>query len=130
MHFDSYVLDTKCIIYKKYHFASVFFEVNFGVIPMARLYKDQPLKQVLLRIPEEMRSALEKSAEAHGRSLTAEVIARLETTFGGNEPWLSKIQSSPQIQIEKKLLATEVKLELLIDDLTERVAALEKAKRD
>lgn len=95
---------------------------------MSRPYKDQPLKQVLLRIPEEMRAELEASAEAHGRSLTAEVIARLEMTFGGNEPWLSKIQRSPQVQIEKKLLATEVRLEQLIDDVNRRVAALEKAK--
>ena len=95
---------------------------------MSRPYKDHPLKQVLLRIPEEMRLALETSAEANGRSLTTEVIARLEMTFGGNEPWLSKIQRSPQIQTEKKLLATEVRLEQLIDDLSKRVIALEKAK--
>lgn len=95
---------------------------------MSRPYKDQPLKQVLLRIPEEMRGALEGSAEANGRSLTAEVIARLETTFQGTEPWLSKIQRSPEIQLEKKLLAVEVRVEQQLDKLTKRIKALEKSK--
>jgi hypothetical protein len=99
---------------------------------MSKTYPGRALKQVLLRIPEEMRDRLEASAQENGRSLTAEVIARLESTFPRSETWLSKVQQSPTIKMEKRLLGLEVELEEKIEGLRaslndheKRIAALE-----
>lgn len=89
---------------------------------MSKTYPSQNLKQVLLRIPEQMRAALQNAADENGRSLTAEVLARLETTFPQDEDWLSKMQKSPTIQIERRLISVDARL----DDIEARLAKLEK----
>lgn len=93
---------------------------------MSKTYPSQTLKQVLLRIPEEMRDALETAAKENGRSLTAEVLARLETTFPTNEPWLSQMQHSPTIRLEKQMMKDRADLEQRIDDLGKEVTAIKR----
>ncbi|MEX0404062.1 Arc family DNA-binding protein [Aquibium sp. LZ166] len=91
---------------------------------MSKTYPSQSLKQVLLRIPDEMRDKLEEAAKENGRSLTAEVIARLESTFPASEPWLSRMQRSPSIKIEKRLLAVEAGLEGRLEALEKQLSVL------
>jgi len=47
------------------------------ILAMAR---DDP--QINLRIPADLKDRLDRASEKHKRSLTAEVVARLEETFG------------------------------------------------
>lgn len=83
--------------------------------------------QLLLRFPEssDLRERLNMLAVGNNRSLTAEIVHRLEaslTAEGVEGPnWLQKIQQSPRIQTEKRILALEVQLDLLKD----RLAAIE-----
>ncbi len=48
---------------------------------MAQKSKSRKLDQYIVRFPEGMRDALKAEAEQNGRSLNAEIIARLEYTF-------------------------------------------------
>jgi len=91
-------------------------------------YPSHTLKQVLLRIPEPMRDALERAADENGRSLTAEVLARIESTFPADEVWLSRVQKSPRIQKGKKLIALQVAIEAVqseLDTLKKSIEALD-----
>jgi Arc-like DNA binding domain len=45
--------------------------------------RDDP--QVNLRIPADLKDRLDRASEKHKRSLTAEVVARLEETFESNK---------------------------------------------
>lgn len=92
---------------------------------MSKTYPSQSLKQVLLRIPDEMREKLEEAAAENGRSLTAEVISRVESTFPKSEPWLSKVQRSPTMRFEKRLIGLETKLEQQIEELEKRMTVLD-----
>lgn len=81
------------------------------------------------RLPSELHAELVKEASAGGRSLNKEIIRRLSASLAGedepNAGWLTKVQGSPRISTEKRLL----KLESEIDLLKEAVAALN-AKTD
>ncbi|EAQ35768.1 hypothetical protein NB311A_05108 [Nitrobacter sp. Nb-311A] len=48
---------------------------------MAQKSKSRKLDQYIVRFPEGMRDALKAEAEQNGRSLNAEIVARLEYTF-------------------------------------------------
>lgn len=93
--------------------------------PKNRRYPSQELKQVLLRIPEQMRERLQASADEAGRSLTAEILLRLESSFPTTEGWLSKAQQSPSVRMGKELLALEARLEGRIDELEARLMRIE-----
>jgi vacuolar-type H+-ATPase subunit E/Vma4 len=80
------------------------------------------MKQVLLRIPEATRLKLDEAATEAGRSLTAEVLARLESTFPAEDGWLGRAAKSPLASMERRQIAFQARLELL----EERYAALEK----
>ncbi|MGP5360512.1 Arc family DNA-binding protein [Psychrobacter celer] len=41
--------------------------------------------QYQLRLPEELRDKIKKSAKAHSRSMNADIVARLESSFAINE---------------------------------------------
>ncbi|CAG4919204.1 Arc family DNA-binding protein [Paraburkholderia saeva] len=45
--------------------------------------RDEP--QVNLRIPADLKDRIDKAAEKNKRSMTAEVVARLEESFGGQK---------------------------------------------
>jgi hypothetical protein len=97
---------------------------------MSKPDQKQNLKQVLLRIPDAMRDKLVEASEENGRSLTAEVLARLERTFSENESWLSKARKSPIIRMEMQMIAVEARVENRMDDLEERLAELERRVND
>lgn len=90
---------------------------------VSKLYPSHKLKQVLIRIPDEMRNFLQDEAEKNGRSLTAEVISRLELTLPKTQPWLSKIQKAPRVLIEKRMLDLEGEFQEKIDALKEEVSS-------
>jgi hypothetical protein len=48
-------------------------------------YPSEAADKLLIRFPEGMRAKIEKSAKAAGRSMNAEVIARLEKTLAADE---------------------------------------------
>lgn len=52
---------------------------NIAVVPRAD-------PQINIRIPAALKSRLDEAAEGSGRSLTAEVVRRLEDSFGGVDP--------------------------------------------
>ncbi len=88
------------------------------------------LKQVLLRIPADMYKALERSREEKDRpSITAEVLARLASTFANGEEWLSQIQNSPSMRLERRLIAIESQLEARIEALEVSVNELKRQKQ-
>lgn len=97
-------------------------------ISVSRTYPSQTLKQVLLRIPEEMRLKLDQAAKDNDCSLTTEVLRRLESTFPEDTPWLSKVNDSPLIKAERQIIASEARLRLLIEKLEARVEKLESKK--
>lgn len=47
----------------------------------------QPEPQYKLRLSEELRDKIKKSAKAHNRSMNADIIARLESSFAINEAY-------------------------------------------
>lgn len=47
-----------------------------------------PMSQLTFRMPEALHEHLEQAAEAHHRSLNAEVIARLEASFATDDQGL------------------------------------------
>ena len=92
---------------------------------MSRTSPSPAKKQVLLRLPEHIRERLDAAAETNGRSLTAEVLARLESTFPASESWLRGGRRSPKMQIEKRLIALETLIEERIEEFERRLSALE-----
>lgn len=92
-----------------------------------------------IRFSAELRRQVEDAARSNNRTMSAEIISRLERTFRedaergeGGEHWLSRTQRSPSIVMEKRLLVFEVELEEKIEGLREglkdhekRIAALE-----
>ncbi|MFT4095759.1 MAG: Arc family DNA-binding protein [Rhodoblastus sp.] len=91
---------------------------------MSRRYPSQNLKQVLLRIPEPMRVQLQAAADEKGWSLTAEILARLESTFPTTEGWLGRAQQSPSVRMVKELLALEARLGGRMDEMAAEVAEI------
>ena len=45
--------------------------------------KDDELRPVMTRLPERLRRKLDRAASANKRSMNAEIIHRLEVSFGG-----------------------------------------------
>lgn len=81
--------------------------------------EDPPLR---IRLPVEIKKLVQTAAAANRRSMNAEIVARLEASLQeGNPSWLDKVQASPRMQTDKRLLALEIQLDLLKD----RVATLE-----
>lgn len=52
--------------------------------------------QINLRIPEELKEALDKAAALNKRSLTAEVVARLQSTLTGVDTWAQAFPSAAE----------------------------------
>lgn len=59
--------------------ARCFIAVNSTVLYSCRMARDDP--QVNIRMPERVKSALEEAARDNGRSLTAEIVHRLQETL-------------------------------------------------
>ncbi len=67
---------------------------------MSRAYDETVLKQVLLRIPQKTHRELEAAAKKNKRSLTAEVLERVEQSLRDDKPG----------SIEERLAALEAEM--------------------
>jgi plasmid maintenance system antidote protein VapI len=58
-----------------------------------------------LRIPEELKTKIEGAAQANRRSMTAEIIDRLETSFGGEEKLWDEVNRLSDVvqELQRKL---------------------------
>ncbi len=89
--------------------------------------KPSELPRVTFRFPDELRDLIERAAEANNRSVNAEVIARLEASFGQLEKPFNEAQEAVVVQmvkdygdrkwgdIQAKMKALEAKYEELFD---------------
>lgn len=77
---------------------------------MAIPTRDDP--QFKLRIPRDLKALLEMSAASNSRSVTAEIIARLQMSFENNEPDYMRMFASVPAHDQPKL---EKQLALLIE---------------
>ena len=73
-----------------------------------------------LRLPGQLREKLEREAQAKGRTLTAEILARLGDTFSTNPDRISELE---KVVFSKKN-GNEALL-LLADKLMKRISSLE-----
>lgn len=76
--------------------------------------------QVNFRIPAELKDKLDQAAKENGRTLTTELILRLETTFQDND------QSNSLINRISNLEDIVAKLEVSKESLIKRISTLEK----
>lgn len=73
-----------------------------------------------LRLPGQLREKLEREAQAKGKTLTAEILERLEDTFSTNPDRIS--------ELEKAVFSNEIGNDVLasyIDSLMKRISTLE-----
>lgn len=79
---------------------------------------DEP--QFKFRIPSELKEALELAAQTNNRTLTSEIIHRLEKSFSDNhEPWIAHTRKDA---LEFQLFQAEAKLKWLSQKWDERLA--------
>ncbi|WP_336717564.1 Arc family DNA-binding protein [Asaia bogorensis] len=55
--------------------------VNTKLVEFARMSEQE--KQIHVRIPESLKGRIERAAKADGRSVNAEIVQRLDASFGG-----------------------------------------------
>lgn len=68
--------------------------------------------QFKLRLPTDLKGRLEAAAAASGKSLSAEIVARLESTFSEADKLVAREQE--KVQIARELLA-ELRAELVTE---------------
>lgn len=71
--------------------------------------------QFKLNMPAKLRERLGEASEKSGRSLTAEVIARLEKSFESDEEWTNALQNIDF------LIDAVAKLESMIEDHNQKL---------
>lgn len=82
--------------------------------------------QFVVRLPDGMRERIAEQAKANNRSMNAEIVARLEWTFGETE----RFSEMGMTAISQRLEATAQLMELLMQGLyADRVDALVEEKR-
>lgn len=80
-----------------------------------------------LRLPEEIKLKIEEAAEANRRSMTAEIVARLEESF---QPDMFGVPKGAQPEIKEILVSTRRIMDLLTKDMPpEQRAAFEGRRR-
>ena len=77
-----------------------------------------------LRIPEDLKKRVEKAAEANHRSMTAEIIARLEASFGIGSLGLTNPYRDVDVVALRKTIIELMKL--LDSDAAKKIDALSK----
>lgn len=89
-------------------------------------------KRLLLRFPEktDLYELLDGLSKKNGRSLTKEIIFRLEKSINEDveRSPIMKLQTSPLIELEMKVERNEEKFEDEIEEIKRRLAALESGK--
>lgn len=76
---------------------------------------ESPMVQFKLNMPAKLRERLGDAADKSGRSLTAEVLARLEKSFENDEEWENALQNIDE------LFAKMDKLEAMVTDHDRRL---------
>lgn len=66
-----------------------------------------------VRLSASLRQKIEQAAKANNRTLNAEIAVRLEQSFAPKREWLSKAKESSIIQMEKRLIDIEARLQAL-----------------
>ncbi len=95
-----------------------------------------PAPDMKIRVSPAMRSMIEAARNLSGRTLNAEIVARLEWSFdkgydaenetkAAERSALEKIQASPVIRLEKQIIAMDARLEGEIEAVQRRVEELE-----
>jgi len=88
-----------------------------------------------IRVSPELRSLIEASSKVNERTMNAEIAARLQWSFDNGydasveteavrKGALARIQASPTIRLEKRMIGIEAKLEGRIDELAKEVTTL------
>ena len=94
-------------------------------------FPSETQERFIVRFPDGMRDRIAEAAKSNNRSMNAEIVARLEKSFGGN-PWLQEIGLAEQLeeaaQNSGRSLEGEVYARLL-DSLSSR-DEVERLKRD
>tara|TARA_R110002020_G_scaffold15142_3_gene53776 strand:- start:189 stop:509 length:321 start_codon:yes stop_codon:yes gene_type:complete len=73
--------------------------------------------RLMLRIPDELRDRLRKSSDSNGRTLTAEIIYRLEESFKGIGVIANENRSIPFKFYNKEFQFDDLKEEEIIDQI-------------
>lgn len=79
---------------------------------------------IYMRIPQELKDALDKASEENRRSLTAEVVARLQATF--DETIVTTVEARARIGAEEKRF--EFNADEIADKVVERLAGRAKPR--
>lgn len=74
--------------------------------------------QYQLRLPQELRDKIKESASTHNRSMNADIVARLEASFGSNVK-LTDDQKTGYEELKQNLKIISEELEALIKQATE-----------
>jgi hypothetical protein len=72
--------------------------------------------QLNVRIPEELKAALDRVARENGRSTTAEIIARLQASFEGGQEMPSAIRQEME-DLTNALRAERTETQILLDTM-------------
>lgn len=83
--------------------------------------------QLLIRFDEgsDLRDRLDKVARANSRSLSAEIIHRLEESLRQeDETWLEKAKNSPIGRLRREMMLVESRLEEQVDVIRRDLSAL------
>lgn len=86
---------------------------------------------IRIRLPEALKERLQTDAEGNRRSMNAEIVARLEWIYSAEQSavapadWLNRLQRSSHIHAEKRFVGMEARLEMIIEELVQRVSELE-----
>lgn len=80
--------------------------------------------QYNLRITEELRERLKKSADFHNRSMNADIVARLEQTF--TTQTIAPVGIAPPSSIEQKLDKISQDITDALSDIMKEIQSLKK----
>lgn len=74
---------------------------------------------IYMRIPQELKDALDKASEESRRSLTAEVVARLQSTFSSLQGSMRGFEMSAQMDSAEDVAWTPQQVKLMKEVATE-----------
>lgn len=69
---------------------------------------ESPMVQFKLNMPAKLRERLGEAADKSGRSLTAEVLARLEKSFENDEEWTNALENIDTLLARVEALEAKV----------------------
>ncbi|WP_083444871.1 Arc family DNA-binding protein [Pseudorhodobacter aquimaris] len=83
--------------------------------------KPQDQDKFVLRLPDGMRDRIKAAADANSRSMNAEIVDRLDTSFGGDifsGVMLGEIKNPKAKALAQKMIAMQIKqmIDLLVEN--------------